>query len=333
MTLKAGVIGLGVGEAHVAGYQANADIEVVAICDFDERRLREIGERYGVSNRHTNWRAITEDPEIDVVSICSYDDGHAKQGIDALRNGKHCMIEKPVVLNRSEAEALLREQQQSGKRLTSNLILRHSPRFAELRRRIQAGALGKIAYMEGDYLHDIEWKITTGWRGQMEFYCVVFGGGIHLIDLMRWLSGAEVTHVSGMSNKVFTSETGYRFDDLYVNLLQFDNGAIAKTTTTLSPKRPKFHAVSVYGTLATFVNGPVHAEWFDGDDESNRHLIETPYHPKMAKDGLLADFVAAVRENREPIVSARDVFRVMDVCFACREAAASGQSQSVHYLM
>ncbi len=125
-----------------------------------------------------------------MVSICSYDDAHAQQVISALRAGKHVMVEKPLTLHRKDAEQILRAQQDSGRILTSNLILRHSPRFREIRRMIRAGEFGDIFYLEGDYIHQILWKLTEGWRGRMDFYCVTYGGGIHLIDLMRWLLGA-----------------------------------------------------------------------------------------------------------------------------------------------
>ena len=103
--LRAGIVGLGVGEAHLRSYQAIEGVEVAAVCDIDPDRLGEIANRYSVAERHGDYRAITEDPEIDVVSICSHDDAHAEQLISAFRNGKHVMVEKPVALNRREADS------------------------------------------------------------------------------------------------------------------------------------------------------------------------------------------------------------------------------------
>ena len=86
-TLRAGVIGLGVGERHLAGYKAAPGCDVTAICDINEAHLADVGERWQISQRYTDWRRITEHPDIDVVSICSYDDGHAAQAVSALTNG------------------------------------------------------------------------------------------------------------------------------------------------------------------------------------------------------------------------------------------------------
>jgi predicted dehydrogenase len=330
-TLRAGVIGLGVGEQHVVGYKSIPGVEVVAICDTDPNRLAAIGCRNEVALRCEDYRKITEHPDIDVVSICSYDMAHAEQALSALRHGKHVMVEKPVVLFRSELEQVVRAQQDSGRLLTSNLILRESPRFKALKRMIAAGEFGEIYAVEGDYIHDILWKITEGWRGKQPFYCVTYGGGIHLVDLMRWLMDDEVTEVSGMGTKILTrGNAAYPYPDTITNLLRFSRGAIGKTMTTFGSTRPHFHALNVFGTKKAFVNALPDANLFDGADEKNVHPFTEPY-PAYAKDNLLPNFVAAIRNGHEPNVTARDVFRVMDICFACWEAADTGRHVQVSY--
>ena len=330
--LKAGVIGLGVGEQHLIGYARIPGVTVKAVCDIDPAKLSAVADRNAVDGRTTDWRRIIEDPEIDVVSICSHDDDHAEQAIAAFQHGKHVMCEKPVCLHRREAEALLRAKEDSGKLLTSNLILRHSPRFKALKERITAGEMGEIFYLEGDYIHQILWKITEGWRGLMDFYCVLYGGGIHLIDLMRWLIDDEVIEVSGMANKVLTPDSTFQYDDTTVNLLRFSRGALAKSLTTFGPQRTQLHALSVYGSKATFVNDLPEAKLFTGDRPEDESRDRTPY-PAIDKFDLLPDFVAAIRSDREPIVGSRDVFRVMDICFACREAIETRRTVAVSYLL
>lgn len=330
-TIRAGVIGLGVGERHVAGYDQIEDCEVAAICDLDTDKLTRVGDHREIGTRVTDWRKIVEDPEIDVVSICSYDDAHAEQAEAAFRNGKHVMIEKPIALDKGEAEAVLRAQQDSGCLISSNLILRQSPRFQEIRRMVQDGAFGDPFYLEGDYIHQILWKITEGWRGKMDFYCVTYGGGIHLIDLMRWILGREVTEVSGMGGKVLTRDSAFPYPDTIVNLLRFEGDVIAKTLTTFGPQRPHLHALTIYGTKATFVNERPDGRFYQGDDDDGE-AVTTPY-PAIEKSDLLPDFIAAVREGREPIVGARDVFRVMDICFAAWESVRSGRTVEVSYVL
>lgn len=313
-------------------YQSIEGVEVVAICDVDPARLDLIGDRYGVGARFGDYRKITENPNIDVVSICSYDDRHAEQLLSAFGNGKNVMVEKPVVLHRREAESVYRAMVDSKRKITSNLILRRSPRFRELRRMIQAGEFGDIFYVEGDYLHQILWKITEGWRGRMDFYCTFYGGGIHLVDLMRWLIGEEFTEVTAMSNGVLTQATSYKYPDFFAALMRFKSGAIAKCATSLGAQRTQFHSLNVYGSKRTFVNDMPNAKLYDGDQPGNESPVTAAY-PGMEKGDLLPDFIDAIRNDRAPTVDEKDIFRVMDVCFAVHDAAQSGRTVKIDYLV
>ena len=330
--LKIGVIGLGVGEQHVIGYQRIPNVEVTDICDIDPSVLKIVGDRNDVPNRHQNYKQITENPNIDVVSIASYDNCHAIQAISAFENGKHVMIEKPLALNRHEAETILRAQQDSGRFLSSNLVLRKSPRFQELKNWIAKGYFGEIVTIEGDYLHQILWKLTQGWRGEMEFYCVTYGGGIHMIDLMRWLLDEEIVEVCGMSNKKLTRGSKFNFDDTVTNLLKFKSGTVGRTTSNLGAQRPQIHGLSVYGTEKSFINDTPHAKLFHGDNSEDIEIVETNY-PGIDKFGLLPDFISSIRSGDEPEVSAKDVFRVMDICFACYESLKAKKTVNVDYLI
>ena len=330
--LKIGVIGLGVGEQHVIGYQRIPNVDVTDICDIDPSVLKIVGDRNDVPNRHQNYKQITENPNIDVVSIASYDNCHAIQAISAFENGKHVMIEKPLALNRHEAETILRAQQDSGRFLSSNLVLRKSPRFQELKNWIAKGYFGEIVTIEGDYLHQILWKLTQGWRGEMEFYCVTYGGGIHMIDLMRWLLDEEIIEVCGMSNKKLTRGSKFNFDDTVTNLLKFKSGTVGRTTSNLGAQRPQIHGLSVYGTEKSFINDTPHAKLFHGDNSEDIEIVETNY-PGIDKFGLLPDFISSIRSGDEPEVSAKDVFRVMDICFACYESLKAKKTVNVDYLI
>ena len=330
--LKIGIIGLGVGERHLASYKRIPNCEVVALCDLDKDRLNDVGKRFDIGLRSTDYRDITERSEIDVVSVCSYDDVHVEQAISAFQNGKHVMVEKPVALFRIDAERLLRAQQDSKKYISSNLILRASPRFSELKGQIDRGEFGDISVIEGDYVHNILWKITEGWRGKMAFYSVIYGGGIHLIDLMRWLIGQEVKEVCGMSADVLTRHTDYAWGDSITTLLSFEDGAIGKSLSTYGPQRTKFHALNVYGSQKTFVNDLPYGKLFDGTEPKNEQVVTTPY-PGMAKGDLLPNFIESILEGREPNVTAQDVFRVMDICFAVCESIRQKRTLSVGYLI
>ena len=332
MTLRVGVVGLGVGARHVAAYMSLPDCKVVSICDLDAVKIKDVGDKHGISQRFTDFREVTEDPTIDVVSICTYDDVHAEQVISCLRSRKHVMVEKPLALHRKEAERIYDALTKSGCLLTSNLVLRTSPRFQEVKQRVAAGEFGDIFLIEGDYLHNILYKLMDGWRGRMDFYSVTYGGGIHLIDLMRWILGSEVIEVTGMSNKILTKGSTYEYDDTTAHLLRFDNGALGKTATTLGSIHPKFHSLNVYGTKQSFQNAIPHGRIFSGDEMEEGYDVTTPF-AASDKGALIPNFIEAITNGTEPEVTAVDVFRVMDVCFATTRSLQTRQVTKVRYLV
>ena len=74
--LNVGVIGLGVGEAHIKSYNKIDNCNVKSVCDFNKTRRENICKSYDISSSFEDYRKITEDPDIDIVSICSYDNFH-----------------------------------------------------------------------------------------------------------------------------------------------------------------------------------------------------------------------------------------------------------------
>ena len=251
--LKAGIIGLGVGERHIPGYEADPRCRVVALCDSDPARLAEVGARHPGRKLTGDAMEILNDPSIDVVSIASFDNFHCEQVLAAIANGKHIFVEKPLCLLDSEFDAIAAAlAAHPSIRLSSNLILRRTPRFIELRRRIQAGELGTLYYLEGDYDYGRVHKIRTGWRAEIPYYSVVHGGAIHLIDLLLWLSGGRVREVFAYGNRLASEGTEFRRNDLVAALLTFEDGMTAKISANFSSMVPHHHKLAVYGTRGTF---------------------------------------------------------------------------------
>lgn len=322
--VRAGVIGLGVGEQHAAAYAAHPDCELVAVCDLDEAKLAAARERFPGVRTTTDAGKLIAD--VDVVSIASYDDCHFEQAKAAIEAGKHVFVEKPLCQRREEADtlrALLVAHPEVV--VSSNLLLRRSPRFAELKQLIAEGCFGELFYVEGDYDYGRLHKITDGWRGDRDFYSVVLGGGVHVVDLLLWLTGDRVVEVSADGNRIASRGSKFRFDDLVVATLRFESGMLGKMTANFGSVMPHFHALQVFGTKATFVNGFDHGTLYARDGEER---LDAPY-PGVGKAVLVDGFVDAVLGGGEPDVTAADVFATLDVCLAIEEAAHTRSRVSV----
>jgi predicted dehydrogenase len=326
--VRAGVIGLGVGEQHAVVYGEHPAVELAALCDQDERRLEEVARAHDGVRATTSADELLDDPEIDIVSIASYDSYHHEQVMRALEHGKHVFVEKPLCQTPEQAReihAALRARPELV--LSSNLLLRASPRFELLKRLIDEGRFGRVYYMEGDYDYGRLWKLTEGWRGDLETYSVTLGGTIHLVDLMLWLTRDRAVTARAVGNRLTTQDTKFRFDDLVVALLELESGAVLKVAANFGCVHPHYHDVKVFGTEATFVNGLESATLWTGEGPS-AETIDAP-HPGVRKGQLIGSFVDAVTGGAPPLVTADEVFHAMAACFAIDRAAERGEAVSV----
>ena len=144
--LKAGVIGLGMGSGHLAGYLTHPDVEVVAIADRREDR------RALLPTRHPTFRGkvyhegaeMIEKEKLDIISVAVPNDQHKPLTIAALESGAHVLCEKPMALNASEAQEMLDTAKRLGKKLGIDFSYRFNPQSRAMKDMIAEGVLGEI---------------------------------------------------------------------------------------------------------------------------------------------------------------------------------------------
>lgn len=331
--LRVGIIGLGVGEKHIAGYSRHAGCQVVALCDFDTKTLAAVGDRYPSCARVPDADTLISDPEIDLLSIASFDNYHCEQVVQALDNGKHVFVEKPLCL--SEAETIrIREALQRNPRcrLSSNFPLRKVPRFIELKQWLQDGRLGELYMLEGDYHYGRFHKLTHGWRGKIPFYSVIFGGAIHLVDLLWWLTGEEVEEVTAVATNIASRGTQFRYNDTAAALLRFKSGVIGRIGANFSCVYPHTHMLSIYGTKATYINNATGALLFESRDSGVPPQVVDSDYTEGEKGSLIYSFVESVIRGGAPEISTEDVFRSMSICLAIEQSVAENRLVKVRYI-
>lgn len=124
--LKIGVIGCGTiaKYRHLPEYDANPEVELVAVCDLEPERAEAYAEQYG-AKALTDYNELLQIEELDAVSVCLPNYLHAPVTIDALNAGKHVLCEKPMATSREEAEQMIEAAAQNGKKL----MIGHNQRF------------------------------------------------------------------------------------------------------------------------------------------------------------------------------------------------------------
>lgn len=324
--LRAGVIGLGVGSQHAIAFHQHADVELVAVCDRDDGKLQKaLTDWPGIQTFREAEKALASG--LDIVAVASYDHDHCAQVVHALDAGIHVFAEKPLCVSEAELAAIAAALDRNPSlRLSSNTILRRSPRFISLRDDIRAERLGRVFYAEADYVYGRFHKLTEGWRGATPDYSVMLGGGVHMVDLLLWLTGERVVEVAAFGNRVAGNAANSPFKgiDLAAALLRFESGLTGKVTANFASVYPHFHRVLVYGTDATFENRLGAAElWTSRDPGSPPALLDNSYLG-MKKGDLLPSFIDGVLGRGEPLVNEDDVFATMQVCLAVDHALTEG---------
>ena len=331
--LRAGIIGLGVGERHIAGYESHPDCEVVALCDFSAEKRAYLSAAYPAATIVAKADEILLNPDIDVVSIASYDNFHFEQVVQAIANDKHVFVEKPLCDHREQAVEIRRAlNQKPSIKMSSNLILRRAPRFQWLKEKIDGGGMGRLSYVDADYNYGRVEKLTKGWRAAIEFYSMVYGGGVHMIDLMLWLTGRKIVEVAAVGTDIATQGSDFSNFDTVACVLRFEGGMVAKMTANGSCVYPHFHKFTVYGTEATFENGLAHGLWFDSRDPAvpPREIHEA--YPGAEKGDFLRGFIDAIISDKKPEISRSEVFDAMSVCFAIEKSVHGGGLVPVDYI-
>jgi predicted dehydrogenase len=332
MELGAAVVGLGVGAAHARAW-AEAGVPVRWLLDLDaEKAAATAAELGGDARVARTYDEILGDPAVSVVSIASYDDAHFEQAVDALNARKHVFVEKPLCRTVEEVRRVEQAWESAGRPLLrSNLVLRAAPLYVWLRDRLEAGDLGELYAFDGDYLYGRLHKITEGWRGGVEDYSVMLGGGIHLVDLMLWLTGQRPVAVSAVGNRIATEGTEFRYLDYVAATYRFDSGLVGRIGANFGCVHPHTHAVRAFGTRGTVLNDDAGPRRHRGrDDEPDVEQLDLAPVP-ASKGALIADFARSIREAGGSDGDTRHEFALIRACAAADRALTERREVEVDY--
>jgi len=199
-TLGVGIIGTGfIGPAHVEAARRTFLAEVVSVADVDEETARCKAEQLAVGKYFGDYRRLLQSDDIDVVHICTPNYLHYQMAKDALLAGKHVICEKPLAMNRKEAEELVELAEKMGKVHAVHFNVRFYPLVREARELVHSGAVGKVFAVHGSYLQDwLFYETDYNWRLEPELSGLsraVADIGSHWLDLVEYITGQKVVEV------------------------------------------------------------------------------------------------------------------------------------------
>ena len=292
--INAGIIGLGVGLDYLKTLQDYSQVESVYICDNDKTKLDNVNNFSKLKGKYTNYVDLLRNKEINTIFICSYDQDHTRMAIEALDYCSNVMIEKPICNDINQFRELVSKYDPTLHNLQSNLVLRTNPLFREIKKRIMNNELGDIWMGSTSYIHNVEDKVVNGWRSKSNFYSPILGAGIHVIDLILWLTQKKVDTVYSIGNKNTNFNSKHQYDLRNIITLRMEDGSIFNVEINLGPTYPQIHEIRLFGEKLTLEKRYDTTRLFERSDITDYGIINKRYDPedrgamvKIFCDGIL----------------------------------------------
>jgi UDP-N-acetylglucosamine 3-dehydrogenase len=321
--LKAGVIGVGsMGKNHARVYSEMGVLGGIA--DSMESVARPLAEKFGVD--YYNDYADMLKSDIEAVTVATPTNTHFKIAMDAVKAGKHVLVEKPICFNIQEAEELVRAAKKEGMVLAVGQIERHNPVVKFARESIEAGKFGDIV--------SISARRVSTMPGRIRDVGVLMDLGIHDIDVIRYLAQSPVKSVYALGGKRQNSE----FEDHANILLDFKNGVQGfvevNWLTPMKVRRISLTCLKNYVELdymkqsADISSSQVSGTYDSGDlyrlpiEFDIRHVSLKKQEPLRNEQ---EDFLDAIKNGREPLISGSDGTETLRVCQAAIRSINEGK--------
>lgn len=345
---KVAVIGTGgISNEHINGYLKNPDVELYALCDINEERVKMMGERYGVTRLYTDKDVMLKElPEIEAVSVCTWNSAHAPCAIAALNAGCHVICEKPMATSAKEAREMKEAADRNGKLLMIGFVRRYGNDCAILKDYIENGYFGELYYGKATYLRRN--GSPGGWFGDKSRS----GGGplidlgVHVIDLTRYLCGNPkpvsvygVTfdklknrpEVKGSAGGYVSAEKSnkdiFDVEDLATALIRYDNGVVISVEASFSLNiKHDVGNIELFGTKAGARLDPELEIYTELNGYMSNVQLTIP--SGLSFDGLFANeinhFVDCVRNGTSCKSPAEDGVTLMEILDGIYLSARTG---------
>jgi predicted dehydrogenase len=323
--IRIGIVGTGrVAQAHLDAIRENKDgVALAAVCDTDSSKAKNAAEQFGVETIHTDYRQTAADPQIDAAIVCLPNHLHRPAVLELARAGKHVLVEKPMAMNAKEADTMIRAADSTGATLMVGQSRRFSRAIMLVRKRLHE--IGSVFRIHISFLVLFSSPKTDWWTDSRKAGPLVIPlQGSHSIDTIVWLLDKTPTTVyacSRLHNPRFGSV------DETDMVLGFETGEIASVQLSLNTS-PYVHETLIAGdkgSLRIYEHPTKKTYGFRNRVVLNDQTIFDEEELPSLYANQLSEFIAAIREKREPEASGRNVRRTMQVLDAACRAAMSNR--------
>ena len=311
-------------DSYLAILSQMTDVELVGLWDEDRSRGAAAAKSAGVKQYASELELL--DAGLDGVLVASVNSDHRRLTELAARAGADVLCEKPLATRVADGEAMVAACAAAGVRLMTCFPMRWSPVVRALSAAIEDGTIGELVCLEGVNTG----KVPDLYRAWFVDPSLAGGGAltdhvVHLADLYRWLLGSEAEEVFAVENRILHD----RFDAVETGglvSLRFANGVFATIDCSWSKPRSyptwgglSIEAIGTNGVLTTDAFAQ-HLTLYGADDAG----VSWPFWGSDPASAMLAEFVAACRDGREPTATGLDGLRALEIVDAAYRSIAIG---------
>ncbi len=321
-------------ESYLQNLQAAPDVEVIGIADENAERGRHFA-ALGKVRFFESYQALLAE-KLDGVIICSENARHLPLVRIAAEAGAHILCEKPLATTLDDARAIVDICKKAGVSLMTAFPMRFSAPALEVKKLLDSGGLGQVygvnstnqgALPEAHQAENLSF-LKRDWFVDK----TLAGGGavadhvVHLADLLRWYLKSEVVEVFATTNQIMHAGK-VQVETAGLVMLTFANGTFASIDCSWS--KPAYYPT--WGGLKLELvaeKGLATMDAFKQTSTVYSQKVGRPlwsYWGSDSNQGMVNEFVAAIREKRTPAITGEDGLRAVEIVIAAYQSAESGQ--------
>lgn len=322
---------------HAPECAQNPNVELYGFFDVNVERAKELAEQYH-THYYNTYEDILQDPEIDSVIICTPNNTHAENSIQALKAGKHVLCEKPMAVTVQEGIEMADCAAACGKLLMIAQNQRFTPIHKKARELIEKKVLGKIFTFRSEFSHSgpenwgIDHSNATWFFNKGKSVIGSMGDlGVHKIDLLRWLLQEEFVQVTArqcVRDKTLSDGSSIGVDDNAISILTTTSGIMGTVTSSWTN-----YAGCTNETIIYCEKGKMTIK-----DEDNTSIIQLDYSdghketysfPPCGSSGVVDAFADAVLSQSPSPVGGEDCVNTLRTVFAAIESSSTNSTVNI----
>ena len=317
MTIQVALAGAGAfGIKHLDAIARIADVKVVSLVGRERGKTEEVASKYGIPHVATDLAGSLALKEVDAVILCTPTQMHAEQAIACLQAGKHVQVEIPLADSLRDAYRVVEAQKTSGRVAMCGHTRRFNPSHQWVRRRITAG---EFAIQQMDVQTYFFRRTNMNALGQPRSWTdhLLWHHAAHTVDLFAWQCGSPVVQAHAMQGPIHPA-LGIAMD-MSIQL-KAANGAICTLSLSFNNDGPLGTFFRYIGTTGTYIAR--YDDLFTGKDEKvDVSAVDVSMNGIELQD---REFIAAIREGREPKASVAQVLPCYEVLHQLDRQLAAG---------